>query len=558
MFRAVLACLLMLACPAAAQTLTAASDGRHLWAAVAPKEGSPVVIWHRASGDAPHMLNKATKELRGKLSGAGLAADYNKLWLVYRDNSVQVLRAVASETPSPWHYSSGIGRSLPADTRLRALAADSAGPWALVNVATQQALDAIDQPLNEVQPPPEPAEPTPEQVEQNLSIDFPPGLVMEDVSPAPQTEAKDDEAKTPVEVEGDVVADRLLRMTWRGWQMIPLPQDWPANAPRSALLVDPQRSPRPLLLAQTGEESPRRTLLVYTWSDEAGWQRSDYELHNSRRWEVALIDGQLALAQQGDKATVELSILRRGSVIRIGQWTDIAAGVSWSLLAIGDLALLLDNSPVDAQPPLRWSMMDLGGQLVSEPTVLKPDQQAARGRTMQTVTVAVVVMSLLLLLVLWQREPQGAQINLDEQTQVAAMWRRAVAGLIDLGVPAFVVMTYFDLDPVQLRQRWPGVQADPAHILPAVCVMALFLFHVTLTELLTATSLGKRLMGLRVCRRDGTRPTAWQLLIRNLLKAFDLITPWLLVLPLLSPTRERLGDLAAKTLVVMKKKMSDG
>ncbi len=558
MFRAVLACLLLLTGPAAvAQTITASANGRHLWVAVAPKEGSPVVIWHRDIDDASNILSKA-KELRGKLSGSGLAADYNKLWLVYRDNSVQVLRAVTGEPPSPWLYSVGIGRSLPPDTRLRALAADSAGPWALVSVATQQALDALDQPRADAQPQPaEPVEPTPQQIERNLSIDLPPGLVMEDATP--QTpEAKPDEVKTPVPDDGTTVADRLLRMTSRGWEAVAMPQDWPTNAPRSALLVDPGRSDRPLLLAQTGEEAPRRTLVVYIWNDKDGWQRSDYELRNSRRWEVAVVDGQLALAQQGDKATIELSILRRGNVIRIGQWTDIAAGVDWALLSVGDLAVLLDNSLVDAKPPLRWSMMDLNGQVVREPTPLTPDQQAARGRTMQTVTVAVVVMSLLLLLVLWQREPQGAQIKLDEQTQVAELWRRALAGLIDIGLPAVVVMAYFDMDPAQLRQRWPGVQTDPAHILPAVSVMVLFLFHVTVSELLTATTLGKRIMGLRVARRDGSRPNTGQLLLRNLLKAFDLITPWLLVLPVLSPTRERLGDLAAKTVVVMKKKMSDG
>ena len=58
------------------------------------------------------------------------------------------------------------------------------------------------------------------------------------------------------------------------------------------------------------------------------------------------------------------------------------------------------------------------------------------------------------------------------------------------------------------------------------------------------------MFGLRVTCLDGTTPKHWQIIVRNLLKAFDLIAYPLLLLPMLRPSRQRLGDLVARTIVV--------
>ena len=80
--------------------------------------------------------------------------------------------------------------------------------------------------------------------------------------------------------------------------------------------------------------------------------------------------------------------------------------------------------------------------------------------------------------------------------------------------------------------------------------IGLFVLYTLVLEWFTGSTPGKKLMGLRVANLDGARPRAWQVIVRSLLKAFDLIAPLLLVLPLLSPHRQRLGDLIARTLVV--------
>src|SRR5690606_31901397 len=66
-------------------------------------------------------------------------------------------------------------------------------------------------------------------------------------------------------------------------------------------------------------------------------------------------------------------------------------------------------------------------------------------------------------------------------------------------------------------------------------------------------TLGKRLLGLRVMDEQGLHLTFSQVAVRNLLRVFDSIPVFYAVGGLamvLSPRRQRLGDLAANTIVV--------
>ena len=58
--------------------------------------------------------------------------------------------------------------------------------------------------------------------------------------------------------------------------------------------------------------------------------------------------------------------------------------------------------------------------------------------------------------------------------------------------------------------------------------------------------------GLRTTALDGSRPKRWQLLVRGLLKTLELVmSVWLLlILPVIAPHRQRLGDLVGRTVVV--------
>jgi uncharacterized RDD family membrane protein YckC len=75
-----------------------------------------------------------------------------------------------------------------------------------------------------------------------------------------------------------------------------------------------------------------------------------------------------------------------------------------------------------------------------------------------------------------------------------------------------------------------------------------------LLEALFGWTLGKRIVGLRVVRLDGSRLTLGAALLRNLLRLIDASFPLGVFLGMsilmATPRRQRLGDLAARTVVV--------
>lgn len=86
----------------------------------------------------------------------------------------------------------------------------------------------------------------------------------------------------------------------------------------------------------------------------------------------------------------------------------------------------------------------------------------------------------------------------------------------------------------------------------ALFLALVFLYYMVL-EVALGRTVGKLLLGLRVVRADGARPSVWAIAVRTLLRAVD----WLPLLYLVGfvttmatgARRQRLGDLAAKTHV---------
>jgi uncharacterized RDD family membrane protein YckC len=88
---------------------------------------------------------------------------------------------------------------------------------------------------------------------------------------------------------------------------------------------------------------------------------------------------------------------------------------------------------------------------------------------------------------------------------------------------------------------------------PFWIAVGVYVAHTMLAEGLTGRSIGKMACGLKVVSLDGSRPTFAQVALRNFLRVID---AGLMFLPLLlipfSPLRQRVGDAAAGTLVVLK------
>ena len=148
-----------------------------------------------------------------------------------------------------------------------------------------------------------------------------------------------------------------------------------------------------------------------------------------------------------------------------------------------------------------------------------------------------------------RRRQMQETMQAAHQLPLAPPGRRLMAGLID-ALPVFAGVA------VCVRGGgWAGdAPLEQAGLLALVAGALLYLLHTTATEVATGRTLGKLCFGLRVVGLDGGRARPGALLARNLLRVIDLSVAFFpLVLVLYSPLRQRAGDVAAGTLVVLNK-----
>lgn len=143
------------------------------------------------------------------------------------------------------------------------------------------------------------------------------------------------------------------------------------------------------------------------------------------------------------------------------------------------------------------------------------------------------------------RTPEGVEFSMP----LAGPLSRALAYLVDLSV-LLVGMALLSLVMGLLRL----ISADVSQ---ALLVLSVFLFPILYGVgcewLWRGQTLGKRLLHLRVVDAEGLRLRPSQVILRNLLRAVDFLPLFYLVggaTCLLSPRGQRLGDIAARTVVV--------
>ena len=93
----------------------------------------------------------------------------------------------------------------------------------------------------------------------------------------------------------------------------------------------------------------------------------------------------------------------------------------------------------------------------------------------------------------------------------------------------------------------------------ALLPVVVWFIYVIGMEATVGATLGKMALGLRVVKTDGTSPIGWPAsLIRNLLRIVDGLFVYLVgaILVWRSPTRQRLGDRVAGTVVIKKSSLT--
>ena len=135
--------------------------------------------------------------------------------------------------------------------------------------------------------------------------------------------------------------------------------------------------------------------------------------------------------------------------------------------------------------------------------------------------------------------------NVALDAGVAGLGDRVIAALLDyLTLAAYAVGVFSFLGAL-------GVSVSRLQIM--VVLTPVFVYFLACEILLDGQSLGKRYVGVRVTRIDGSAPTVGNYVVRWLLRPVDVtLTSGLgaVLSILLSGTGQRLGDLAAGTTVV--------
>lgn len=406
--------------------------------------------------------------------------------------------------------------------------------------------------------------------------------VTEELSAGVQDQEPPTTRSAPTQNAESVQADRLLTLENGRWVTQPLPAVMQPGARRVVLIFARDTQARPTLVTTASSGG------LLTWSpqeDTDEWVRTEHALSlQGKAWDASVISDQLVVAVQGGRdhsesrgdatqpATtwrnqVTLYTVRHAGLVSIGEvalndaprtsgraWTMTSWGVaqgaviSWGHEVSEDQASGIEVHVFDFHGPV--------GSAFAVPMVTFNPVAESSGVVLLLVVATVGVV---LMLIFWKRDGPRASMALPVNLAPADLLKRGMAGLIDVSVGLGVAMGWSGRSLLEITQHWPGNAETGAWsaIWPGVVVIAVTVFHTTLTEVLTTRTLGKALLGLRVTDLTGRPPGVWRLVGRGLLKPLDMVAVLLLILPVIFPTRQRVADLVTRTLVVTSREPSE-
>lgn len=543
----------------------AAGDRASLWVVIQQPDQSRLL--YRAPDSPPGTLY-ITLESQGKV--VDLAASQSLAYLRYDTGIFQSVRFIRdADTGLPDHHVQQLP-PLPADAKVIDMNADASGllvlafspppPEAKSPAASSPANDLYqlsdpDRWWFESKPTPAPGSPPA------------PGTALSFL----ETRNSQPETSPSVPAARGLAPLTIFRLIAGQWQSLPAPPEI------NAADLDPKNHPRiasinhqPVLLTFAG------TSLTLHQFDGSVWSVQHDSMPLGSDWRVLTIDRHLVIVDRQPNARGDGYQL----VARLrfdNHWLD--AGIM--LLPLGkrldflptayddQLTVLLASPPppppkvislkgkapaAEAQPELSWLQRDLRGRPDAPVTSvsLKIAQWPTPPINRELMVFGLFAVAMLIMVAVWRRDASGKadnKVKLPPNLVPADLFRRGIALLIDL-IPASLIL-YAVLgasDVEHILQRW-SASVDLAQLYLSLMV-AILTIHVTLSEMFTGRSLGKWIMGCRVVTLTGSPPNVWQVLIRNLIRILELLLWPLLILAVISPSRQRLGDLAARTVVV--------
>jgi len=212
----------------------------------------------------------------------------------------------------------------------------------------------------------------------------------------------------------------------------------------------------------------------------------------------------------------------------------------------------------------RFALVDLNGEVVENKEVeelLKATPAFDITEILNYFFIAIPILLLAFILLGRRKGPAGLLI-LPAQFIPASVPKRLIAVIIDY-VPFLLLasMALVALRPDLTTEDLTAIMAQEQQNIPLepiLCVLGSLVAWVVYGSIMESrfgATLGKMAMRLEVASADGKKPTVRQAILRNLIRPIELSWPiiiFTMAIPLMMRTRQRLGDIMAKTVVVEK------
>ena len=523
-------CCLFLNRQTSASSLNASSDGDQLW--IAQSDAESTTIFQLDFQAKRKELRNAT-QYDGQLINHGIANKTGGAWLVFKDRKVWSVTADPYEPGLPNSFQNRYVCNLPSGLTPLATAGDANDTqtlWMFARIESPKTLAHVD-------------------------------------TPADKNFKPDNSNATR--------AFRILKINQGKIQSVILEDNIPKF--RNVWLLSPTENQKvPTLIFA---DSHLQTLIIYFPNkDKLQWKSpKTYTLDiPQNELQFTLASNQIIMGSRSsnrDKKNLTIAIwniredLDNPTLINklklstpITQGKNNKPSTPWRLIPIAgdspsDMAIGIITFPlIDGKHQLASSSCYLNGspmqslENINTPSNLNPLSQPG-----PMVLVLVLSFSTIILYFFWKRDPEWNQLALPEGYLICDLSRRLIAGLIDLLPCLWLALNWYNLTATELYDLWQMEFIEQwDELKPMGMAIGTYIAHCTLLEILTKRSIGKWVMGLKVVSLNGSTPSFWQILSRNGMKSCELIAYFLLMLPMLSPYRQRIGDMVAKTVVVVK------
>ena len=141
----------------------------------------------------------------------------------------------------------------------------------------------------------------------------------------------------------------------------------------------------------------------------------------------------------------------------------------------------------------------------------------------------------------------------DPEMRVAGLGGRSYAFLVDWHIRVFAGLAWYAAGAWVLYEDFTVSEADSTFwLVVAAPAAAVYLLYHPVFEVITGSTPGKRIAGVRIVDLDGRKPSVGALAIRNALRPVDSLVLYAVGVICVLITRQevRLGDMAAGTVLI--------